>query len=97
MKAFSGIFHSTFCWAWARMFEYDLYPIYVLLLLTKFIHLRVFLLLSSLNDVSVDIVNNEGSFEFSRKAEFASPVHAHITLATDAEPVSSRLAQLLQY
>ena len=68
----------------------------VLLLLTKFIHLRVFLLLSSLNDVSVDIVNNEGSFEFSRKAEFISPVHAHITVATDAEPVSSRLAQLLQ-
>ena len=62
------------------MLEYNLYPIYILLLLRNFIYINSYyyyyhcylLLLSSSNDASVDIVDNEGSFEFSHKAEFAS-------------------------
>ena len=34
-------------------------------------------LLSSLNDPSVDIVNDEGSFAFFPKAEFVSPCNGH--------------------
>ena len=58
--------------------------------------LRVSLLLSSLNDVSVDIVDDEGSIEFSPEAEFTSPLHVHITLAANTEPASLRFTQLLQ-
>ena len=38
----------------------------------SFFTLRVFSSLSLLNDASVDILDDEGSFEFSPKAEFAS-------------------------
>ena len=44
--------------------------------------LRGSLLLSSLKDASVDILDHEGSFEFSPKAQFTSPFYVHITLAT---------------
>ena len=47
------------------MFEYNLYPIYILLLLTNFIYITSFLLLSSSKDASVDIADDKGSFEFS--------------------------------
>ena len=54
------------------MFEYNLYLVYILLLLTNFIYIKRFLLLSSSIDASVDIVDNEDSFEFSHQAEFTS-------------------------
>ena len=57
---------------------------------------RVSLLLSSLNDAFVDIVDGEGSFEFSPIAEFTSHLHVHITLAADTEATSLRLVQLLK-
>ena len=54
------------------MFEYNLHPIYILLSQTNFIYIKSFSLLSSSNHASVDIVDEEGSFEFSPKAEFTS-------------------------
>ena len=50
------------------MFEYNLYPIYFLLLLTNFIYIKSFFI-----NVSFDIVDDEGSFEFSTKAELTLP------------------------
>ena len=50
------------------MFEYNSYSIYILLLLTKFL----FSLLSSLYNGSIDIVDDEGPFEFSRNVKFIS-------------------------
>ena len=47
--------------------------------------LRVSSLLSPLNDASVDIVDDEGSFQFSPEAEFTSHLYVHITLAKDTE------------
>ena len=41
--------------------------------------LKVSSLLSSLNDASVDIID-EGSFQFSPEAEVTSPLYVHITL-----------------
>ena len=49
------------------------------------IWIRVSSLKTSLNDASVDIVDDEGSLEVSSKAEFLSPLYVHITLATDTE------------
>ena len=54
------------------MFEYDFYPIYILLMLINFIILRVFSLLSSLNNTSVNIFDDGGFFEFSPKVEFTT-------------------------
>ena len=59
--------------------------------------LRVSSLLSTLNDASVDIVDDEDSFEFSFEAEFILPLYFHITLVRDTEPESLCLAQLLQF
>ena len=60
--------------------------------------LRVSSLLSTLNDASVDIVDDEDSFQFSAEAEFTLPLYFHITLAKkDAEPESLCLARLLQF
>ena len=61
--------------------------------------LRVSSLLSSLNDAPVDIVDDEGSFEFSPKAEFTSPLHVqfHFTLAIGTETESPIFAQLLKH
>ena len=70
------------------MFEYSLYPIYFLLMLTNFIYIRVSLLLWSLNDASVDIVDDEGSFEFSHKTGFKPPLCVHISIDTEAESLS---------
>ena len=53
-------------------------------------------MMPSLNDASVDIVDDEGPFQFSLEAEFASPSNVQITFATDTEVESSCLAELLQ-
>ena len=45
--------------------------------------LRAFLLLSLSNDVSVDIVDDEDSFQFSPEAKFTSNSYVHVTLATN--------------
>ena len=47
--------------------------------------LRASPLLSPLNDASVDIFGDEGSFQFSPEAELASLLYVHITFATDTE------------
>ena len=53
-------------------------------------------LLSLLNDASVDIVDDESSFQFSPEADFTSPLYVYITLATETEAESPGFAQLLQ-
>ena len=58
--------------------------------------LRVSLLVSSLNDAFVDILDDEDSFEFSPKSEFTRPLYVHITLATDTKAAYSCFAYLLQ-
>ena len=42
--------------------------------------LKVSSLLPSLNDASVDIIDDEGFFQFSPEAEVTSPLYVHITL-----------------
>ena len=42
--------------------------------MANLIYIKFSSLLSSLNDASVGIVDDEGSFEFSLKVEFTSPV-----------------------
>ena len=76
--------------------EYDLYPIYFLLLVTNFNFVKSFFVTIIIKWASVDIIDDEGSFEFSTKAEFTSPLYIHITLATDTKAPSSGLEQLLQ-
>ena len=56
------------------IFEYILYPIYFFYCQQISFTLRVSSLLSLLNDTSVDIVDDEGSFQFSSKIEFTSPL-----------------------
>ena len=58
--------------------------------------LRVSLLLSLFNDTSVNIVDDEGSFQFSPETEFTSYLYVHITLATDTEAESLCFAEVLQ-
>ena len=58
--------------------------------------LRVSSLLSPLNDGSGDIVDDEGSFQFSPEPELTSALHVHSTLATDTEAGSLCFAQQLQ-
>ena len=50
--------------------------------------LGVSLLLSLLNDASVDIVVEEDSFQFSPEAKFTLHLCVHVTLATDTEAKS---------
>ena len=57
--------------------------------------LRVFSLLLPSSDSSGDIVDGEGSFQFSSKAEFTSPLYVHITIATDTQIESPCFAPLL--
>ena len=55
------------------MFEYNLYPIYLFCYCWQSLFpLRVFSLLSSSNDPSADIADDEGSSEFSPKTQFTS-------------------------
>ena len=58
--------------------------------------LRVFLLLSPLDDACLDIANDNGSFQVSSEAEFTSPLSVHVTFATDTEEELSCCKQLLQ-
>ena len=48
--------------------------------------LKVSSLLSPLNDTSIDIVDDKGSFQFFLEGEFTSTLYVHVTLATDTEP-----------
>ena len=57
--------------------------------------LRVSSLLSPLNHASLDIVNGEGSIQFSLELKFTSPLFVHITFATNTEVESPCFAQLL--
>ena len=41
-----------------------------------------------MNGASVDIVDGEGSFEFSAKHKFTPPLYFHITLSTETEAES---------
>ena len=56
--------------------------------------LRVFSLLSPLNDASVDIVDGEDSCQFSSEVEVALDLYVHITLPTGTEAESLCFAQL---
>ena len=85
MKAFLNIFCGCFCWIRAVIFEYNLYPFYFLLLLKNFIYIA-----------SVESVDDEGSFEFSPKAEFTSLLYVYITFATDTGVESLFIAQPLK-
>ena len=57
---------------------------------------RVSSLLSPLNDASLDLVDDEGPFQFSPEAEFTSPLYVHITFATDNKAESQCFKELLQ-
>ena len=72
MKTFSNIYRSTFCWG--RWFEYILYPIYFLLLPTSFIYIIIFFITITIKWCFVDIVDDEGYFEFLPEVEFTSPL-----------------------
>ena len=78
------------------IFEYILYPIYFLHCQQALFKLRVSSLLSPSNDAYVDTVEDEGSFQFSPKAEFTLHLHIHITFATDTEAGSPCFTQLLK-
>ena len=79
------------------IFEYILYPICFLLLQTSFIYIKSFFITIAIkNDVSVDIDDDESSFQFSPEAGLISPLYVYITLATDTEAESLCFAQLLQ-
>ena len=65
------------------IFEYILHPNNFLKLSTSFLYIRVSSLLPPLNDASSDIIDDEGSFQFSTKAEFTSPLYVHITFAAE--------------
>ena len=55
--------------------------------------IRVSSLLMPLNDASFDIVDYEGSFQFS--PEITSPFYVQITLVTDTEAEPPHFAKLL--
>ena len=65
------------------MFEYILHPIFFYYCQQILYALRGFSLLSPIIDVSGDIGDDEGSFQFSPGGELASPLYVHITLAKD--------------
>ena len=95
MKTFSNIFHSTFCWG--RKYLNIFYISFIFYCWQQVLFkLIVSSLLSTLNDASVDIVDDEDSFEFSFEAEFILALYFHITLVRDTEPEWLYLAQLLQ-
>ena len=84
METFSNIFLSIFCWG--RWYLNIFYIPFIFWYYQQFLFtLRVSLLLSLLNDASVDISDDEGSFQFSLKAEFISHLYLHVTFAKDTE------------
>ena len=81
MKTMSNIFRGTFCWRrWYLNIFYIpfIFFYYQQVLFT----LRVSLLLSLLNDASVDIGDNEDSFQFSPEAEFITLKYNYRATAT---------------
>ena len=79
------------------MFEHNLYPIFFAIITDKILFtLRAFLLLSSSNDASADIVMMLVLLSWFFKAEFTSLLYVHITLAKDTEAEALCFAQLLQ-
>ena len=76
------------------MFDYNLYPIFFIINDKTLFTLRASLLLSSSNDSSANIVDDEGSFEFPPNVEFTSSLYVHITLATNTEAAASYFALL---
>ena len=70
------------------IFEYILRPFIVYYCQQALFTLGVSLLLSLLNDASVDIVVEEDSFQFSPEAKFTLHLCVHVTLATDTEAKS---------
>ena len=54
------------------MFEYNLYPICILLLLTNLLNIKSFFITITSNDASLDIFDDKGYFEFPPEAEFTS-------------------------
>ena len=66
--------------------------------LFSFIAIKVlFTLISPLSCASVDIVDDEGSFQFFPEAELTSPLYTDITRATEIEAESPYFAQMLQF
>ena len=70
------------------MFEHILYPIHFQILLISFFTLGVSSLLPPLNNASVHLVDDEGSFQFSPEAEFISPLHVQVTFPADTKAES---------
>ena len=62
------------------MFEYIFCLTYFILLPTSFIYISF-----HFHFISVDIVNDNVSFQFSPEDEFTLPLYAHITLTTNTE------------
>ena len=72
MNTFSNIFHSTFCRD--RQYLNIFYISFIFYCWQQVLFkLRVSSLLSTLNDASVDIVDDEDSFQFSSEAELHYP------------------------
>ena len=49
-------------------------------IIANFYYIKSLFVTITLNDASVDIVDDLGSFHFSPEVEFTSPLYAHITL-----------------
>ena len=81
MKTISNFFFSTFCWCrkYLNIFYIPFNFYYCQLVLFP---LEIYSLLSRLNDVFIDIIDDKCSFQFSPDAEFTSPLYVHITFAT---------------
>ena len=79
------------------IFEYILYPIYFLLLPISFIYLKSFFITITIKWCFVDIVDDEGYFQFPPEDEFTSRLYINITFATDTEAESSCFAAVLKY
>ena len=95
MKTLSNIFRCTFCWGrqyWNLFYILFIFYYWQQVLFT----LRGSSLLSPYNDAFVDIIDYEGSFQFSPETKFTSPLYVHITLAAETEAESQCFAQLLQ-
>ena len=48
-------------------------------------YIKSFFITITINDASVDIGDDEDSFQFSHEAEFTSDVYVHVNFATDTE------------
>ena len=74
MNKFYNIFSITFCWIWAGNVCMIIYiPFSIYYCCHTLFRIRVFSLLSSFNDASVDIAYDKGSSEFSPKLNTHQP------------------------